>query len=245
MNLPELRVERWLSDPTRRFSLRPVFRSEDLNSSIEEFVSNFLGRRNRTHRYPVLDDDLERLVDGLTSDFDSSCDLRFVGDDVEGATRFWFDRKPAIMIDSRLIAANMARRRRMTIAHELGHVLLHRQLFERSASGMMELFPDLEDRAPVYCFRHGIDLGPNWMEWQASYVAGLILMPSREVIERATAIAREKGIAYPFSANDDETDQLIMILSSEFEISQEATRVRLLQLHSIEPHSAIQRLPLS
>jgi hypothetical protein len=239
------RVDRWLNDPTRRFASRPVYRTQDLDLGIEAFVSSFLAKREAdASRFPLSDVDLNRMVESVTSDFDSSCDLRFVGDDVEGATRFWFDTDPAVMIDRRLSDDSMRRRRRMTIAHELGHVLLHRQLFDRSAIGMMELFPDLDDQAPVYCFRHGIDLGPNWMEWQASYVAGLMLMPSEAVRRQGLVVANSVGSKLPFSTAGDDTDQLIDALSSDFEVSEEAVRVRLLQLHLIEPYHGLQALPL-
>lgn len=241
---PTIRVRRWLADGTRRFAQRPVFGTDDIELAVAELTAQYFESRDVQTRCPWSDDDLARLVEGLTSEFDSACDLSYISEDVEGATQFSFDNAPVVLIEKRLATEKYRRRRRMTIAHEIGHVVAHRQLFQRSSSEMMELFTDLDGTGPIYCLRESIVRGDDWMEWQASYFGASLLMPRSDVL---AAVASEYGGA-PHSStllpSSDAAHRAISAVADAFDISLEAARVRLIELRVIEPNDSVLRLPL-
>ena len=70
-------------------------------------------------------EDLTILIESETSDLDQYADLTSEGDDVEGVTFFFSDRKPIVKIAEELAATGFREHRlRTTLAHELvGHRL--------------------------------------------------------------------------------------------------------------------------
>lgn len=242
--VPPVHVRRWLADGTRRFARRPVFGTDDIETAAANLSTDYYATRGQEPQTAWSDDDLERLVDAITSEYDSACDLSFIDFDVEGATQFSFINDPVVMIERRLATEQFRRRRRMTIAHEIGHVVVHRMLFQPSAAEMMELFTDLEGAAPVYCFREGIARGDDWMEWQASYFAAALLMPRGDVLSSlGDHFSNREVLSFPPSSRQAKT--AIEIISTAYDVSADAAKVRLIEMRVIEPHDAILKLPLA
>ena len=102
-------------------------------------------------------------------------------------------------------------RRRFTLAHELAHWVLHKELYtgtniEAATYGMNN-----------YC--------SNSIEWQADYLAKAILMPERQVRRGFSMVQNER------------TDRKIMCLSRMFGVSRQAMEIRLKELKLIKSAS--------
>src|SRR4029077_8999092 len=74
--------------------------------------------------------------------------------------------------------SRMENRLRTTLTHEYGHVKFHSPLWEAD-SATADLFGKRPERMSISCKRENI-VGAteyDWMEWQAGYVCGAVLMP--------------------------------------------------------------------
>ena len=119
------------------------------------------------------------LIEQRVDDLDPYADLSFFGSDVEGITEFQPGNKPKVKISSALSNdERRVNRFRTTLTHEFGHVHFHAYLWEIEPPG-----PDLirQDRTAnmQICKRENIleARQSDWMELQAGYVCGSLLMP--------------------------------------------------------------------
>jgi len=81
-----------------------------------------------------------------------------------------------IYVDEAVYHHPVEHRYRFTLAHEVGHAVLHRDIFRRLQVS------DLDDYRE---FVHGIDEGDReWLERQAYWFAGLVLVPPGALHER-------------------------------------------------------------
>ncbi|SDI90449.1 protein of unknown function [Frankineae bacterium MT45] len=105
-------------------------------------------------------------------------------------------------------SATSKRRQRFTIAHEIGHMVMH-----RSDSLMVD---------SVIQFRDDLSsLGTNTNEREANAFAASLLMPLKLVV---------KHMARALDAGVDGRDELISRLAAEFDVSSEAMSYRLINL---------------
>lgn len=102
-----------------------------------------------------------------------------------------------------------ASRKRFTIAHELGHILLHYD---------QELNVDLKPIRLNRDFNSGT--GESWREIEANYFAATILMPSALVEEHYDRL----------TARLDDDDVLLGEIASKFGVSVQAMSIRLAKL---------------
>lgn len=221
---------RMIRDLTGRFAQRPYYLAGELDRECEQIVTTFLTARHGNIRLPIATDELSLLIELEGADLDSCVDLSPYGDDVEGVTAFYVDREPDVMISDRL--ANDPRREnrlRTTLAHEFGHVRFHRHLWaEKLANG--DLFAVLkDDDNKAICKRDTILNAHHndWMEWQAGYISGAILMPVSAVRKLVDEYCTPQGIFGAVALNSDHGQILVHSLKDEFQVSEEAARVRL------------------
>ena len=121
---------KWLKDSTGRFPERPYYDAGELDDLSEELIINFLHDRYGCVSFPVSTEDLTVLIESETSDLDQYADLTLEGDDVEGVTLFFPDRKPVIKIAEGLAATGYREHRlRTTLTHEFVHVKMHSSLW--------------------------------------------------------------------------------------------------------------------
>ena len=106
----------------------------------------------------------------------------------------------------------------MTLAHEYAHVILHAPLWRTDEAPAL---PGLAMTDTPAGGRHSAD----WMEWQANYAAGAILMPYRAV---ADIVAEGENTGYGDA--DDHDRALIARLTDRCVVSWSAATVRLRQL---------------
>jgi len=190
--------------------------------------------------FPITTDDLEVLIEQHGADLDAYADLSCHGPDVEGLTRFFPDRGPKVFISKTLSTDRRRENRfRTTLAHEFGHVHFHGHLWaEKFATGC--LFPEDSDDDKTISKRDDILNAPksDWMEWQAGYVSGAVLMPLTRVRRLVTDYSEPRGLHGSIHRRSAHASALIERLVEEFAVSEEAAGVRLLKLHLIASSDA-------
>jgi hypothetical protein len=219
-------------DTTGRFPQRPHYKPAELDRECETIINGFLKDLHRKIEFPVSTDDLTKLIERDASDLDIYADLSDLGDDVEGVTEFYRGKKPAVKIAARLSEdARYENRLRTTMTHEFGHVRFHAYLWE-----MNPPTPDLLRSKPEankqICKRETI-VGAketDWMEWQAGYICGALLVPATPARRLLQGYMEERNLFGALSVSSIEGAGAIRLIVDGFQVSQDAARVRLLQL---------------
>ena len=222
---------KWVKDQTGRFSVRPHYLPEELDSECEKLITDFLLQRHRTIEYPISTDDITVLIETLTDDFDLYADLSQEEGDVEGVTDFFPRHRPKVKISRELaLGPRMSNRLRTTLTHELGHVKFHAFMYDSETSG--NLFSSAAAVISNKCKRDNM-LGPlkaDWMEWQAGFSCGAFLMPVTALRATVRRFLEEHEISIgQFEASTSQAQRLISTVSDTYVVSREAARVRLLQ----------------
>jgi Zn-dependent peptidase ImmA (M78 family) len=124
------------------------------------------------------------------------------------------DTSGAAVVDgnTKIVLINLhhhGNRKRFTAAHEIGHLLLHKNLTL-----------NLDRHSPVVLFRDGkSSKGYDWKEKEANYFAAQLLMPEKLILNRL-----EKHDPGHLTENDVEE------IAAEFQVSTQAMCIRLSQL---------------
>lgn len=226
---------RMVPDRTGRFAERPHYTVDELDRECERLVSAFLRKKRGDVRFPIATDDLHVLIEQQDASLDAYADLSAFGEDVEGVTEFFPDKGPMVSISERL--ANDGRREnrlRTTLTHEFGHVHFHRYLWaEKFISGRLFERKSLENKA--ICKRDTILNASqyDWMEWQAGFVSGAILMPVSHVRRLVTDYCQPRGLHGAVYVESDHGRALVGAIMEQFAVSEDAARIRLLKLNLV------------
>lgn len=231
---------RYVADRTGRFTQRPHYDPKELDRECEAIVSGFLKERHGKVAYPLTTDDLSVLIERDTESLDQYADLSGYGRDVEGVTHFQPGRKPKVLISETLSAADKRQNRlRMTLAHEYGHVKFHAYLWdiEPPSADLLKTNPRVNMQV---CFRDKIldAAQTDWMEWQAGYAGGALLMPVSRVRSLVAEYCESHNLFGVVGQDDSHGRALIEKLSVAFTVSSDAARIRLLKLGIIGAASA-------
>ena len=224
---------RWIKDLTGRFPERPYYQQEDLDSLSEEWIVGFLIERYGKAEFPVSTEDLTVMIECDTSDLDQYADLSEEGEEgeeVQGLTLFFPDRKPVVKIAKELAGSGRREHRlRTTLTHEFAHVKLHAKLWPFDQP---RLFPDASPASGPRCKRPGDfrGLGTDWMEWQAGYVSGAILMPIARLQRLVQVTFDAWGAFGSVPTASVKGADLIARVAGQFGVSNDAAKVRLAQL---------------
>jgi hypothetical protein len=222
---------KWVKDKSGRFSQRPHYLPDELDEECENLIAGFLREKHGSVIYPIATDDLTVLIETLVDDLDLYADLSAEAGEVEGVTDFFVKRRPTVRISNRLAEPRMSNRFRTTLAHELGHVKFHSFMFASEAAPK-SLFESDQIVLSNRCKRDGILRAgeANWMEWQAGYACGSLLMPLTALRESVRTFASERNATIlRFEADTTEGERLIDSVVGTFQVSRDAARVRLLQ----------------
>lgn len=220
---------RWVPDRTGRFRQRPHYEPAELDRELGAVVVGFLLERYGKVAFPISTEDLTVLIE-RDAVLDLYADLSREGADVEGVTYFGAKR-PVVRIASRLSTEPRMRNRfRTTLTHEFTHVRLHSFLFPFAATAPGTAEASAGDGPR--CRRETI-LSPastDWMEWQAAYGCGALLMP-------AAAVHRLVGSLHlgsrPLVAIGRDANEAIRAVMETFLVSEDAARVRLFKLDAL------------
>lgn len=223
----------WSIDKSGRFPQRLFLRAAEIDRDCERLVTAFLQERHSEVRFPLSTDDLTVLVEQHSSSLDQYADLSDEGDDVEGMTCFLPGQLPQILISAQLTEqANRQNRLRTTLAHELGHAFYHRAVFDQLFAAPPHMFEAARAEPRTVCKRDSM-MGTSefdWLEWQAGYFSGAILMPAQQVRRAVGDLLRDRGIhgaAVIGTAPAAEAERHTM---ASFQVSAEAAQVRLRKL---------------
>jgi len=223
---------RMVRDLTGRFPERPHYTTGELDRECEKLTGELLRKRHGEVRPRITTDELTLLIEQNGSSLDSSVDLRPFGDDVEGMTVFHPDREPEVLISDRLAGdARRENRLRTTLAHEFGHVHFHRNLWADKFL-IQQLFDHLSTENKAICKRDTIlnARDYDWMEWQAGYVSGAILMPITAIRRLVGDYCEERGLHGDVALISDHGRRIVGITTEAFQVSGDAARVRLRKL---------------
>jgi Zn-dependent peptidase ImmA (M78 family) len=216
---------RWVRDETGRLPLRPHFRPDEIDAECERLVASFLRQRQGADASPLSTDDLTVLLEQETDDLDLYADLSAEGADTEGVTDFFPGQRPRVRIAARLSESRRREHRlRTTLAHELGHVRLHDCLWTLDPRSPAPLNPR--------CRREGIErpAATDWLEWQAGYACGALLMPAGAVSRLVDDLLQRAGRRPPLLASGTLAGTLERRVARTFDVSLPAARTRLFKL---------------
>lgn len=238
---------KWVSDNTGRFSKRPHYLPEELDFECEKIVVDFLARRYGKIEYPIATDDLTRMLEQAVASVDFYADVSRGDGEVWALTEFCPPGLPRVRISRRLSEdPRYENPLRTTITHEHGHVKFHGFLFEmRAATGNLFASPVLPSHV---CRREKIESPKeyDWMEWQAAYVSGALLMPKTAISGLVRLFLQKNMIAIPRLATaSDAACALIDLVMKDFRVSRDAARVRLTKLNHIAAHLGNQNILLT
>lgn len=221
---------KWVQDRTGRFAQRPHFQVEEIDASCERLICKFLSKKYGKVEFPIRTEDLTVLIEER-ADLDSCVDLSHEEGEVEGITEFRPGQRPLVSISKGLSAPHMENRLRTTLTHEFGHVYFHQFMFDtQGQSG--SLFPAEPKSQVNKCNRASIvnAVETDWMEWQAGYACGAILMPVSALIATVQAFRAENDLEYSnLAVGSDAGQELVERVATEFQTSKDAARVRLLK----------------
>jgi hypothetical protein len=220
---------RWVRDATGRFPRRPHYEPTELDQLCEELL---VGKPRR----PVSTDTLTVLIEERAADLDLYADLSAEGADVEAVTDFVPGQRPRVRLSARLSEhARREHRLRTTLAHELGHVVLHDFIWWFDQGTL-----DAEQARALSprCHRRGSLATADWMEWQAGYASGALLMSAsgvRDLVGDVEAVWVRSAAAR----------RRVEHMQRAFDVSAEAARVRLQQLGQLSQRpTVVARAPL-
>ena len=222
---------KWVTDRTGRFAKRPHYLPEELDAECERVILSFLNKKYGKIEFPIKTDDLTVFIEEQ-ADLDGYADLSGEGDHVEGVTEFQSGKRPVVRIAETLNASHLENRLRTTLTHEYGHVHFHRFMFEDHQGKSPSLFGLADEAQGNKCHRDHMLNAPerDWMEWQAGYACGAILMPAGALVDAVHGFRAENNLLYSnLSLQSDAGQKLIGVVASAFQTSRDAARVRLLK----------------
>jgi Zn-dependent peptidase ImmA (M78 family) len=214
---------RMVRDRSGRFPQRPHWAIGELERKCEEAIIGLLIQRYGFERIAVPTEALMELVHWLGADLlfqDQLSDHKY---DIFGYTDFR-EKQPLVVIATELMEQHRRNNRlRMTLAHECSHVLLHTWLYARYGAACSQQVCYWKDLLPH-------ERVTDWMEWQAGYGGGGLLMPESFIRRTVAAYCRERRVEGPFKKSSPAGATLIDRAALTFEVSTEAAMVRLAKL---------------
>lgn len=207
MSIPLPKVQFLSYDDTKPYAedfLNKYHHGRDIPVPIEKIVDNLL--RINIIPVPGLINDLNKLGSNMIGLLSSDLQNLYV---------------------DKYISENYPNMFRFTLAHEMGHVFLHKNVYEKRPFDSVEECVNF-----VLGFQDGSFKDFRRYEMQAHNFAGLILMPSgkfEDAVGRCVEKFREVISDYKESFRDEELawEQIFELIAREFQVSPEAVRARI------------------
>ncbi len=219
---------KYVPDSTGRFDRRPHYEQAELDELCERTIIQFMEERCGGMRLPIPTDVITKLIERDADDLDLCADLSAHGTKVEGFTDFCPNTKPTVKITEKLSRHKWQENRlRTTLTHEYGHVLLHAPLYNTDSPCTLQVLEPTY-RSPSQI--RGVSDDRDWMEWQAKYVSGAILMPVTAVKQAVLDYCRRWGTSSPISTKTGHAGDLTHAIAKAFAVSEDAAKIRLQQL---------------
>jgi hypothetical protein len=162
----------------------PKLYAEDIYEKVKEFVSELQG-----YDVPV---DIEAIIESLDIEIIPVASL-LSEHGIEATTNGRFNK---IFIDyGRYLSDKHYRRARFSLAHELGHILLHREFLDSNP------YETLEEWLQILLKESDREYGI--LEFQANIFAGAILVPEAQLLEAVAEGKKRIEIARLFEVSED------------------------------------------
>lgn len=239
-------------DETGRLPEKPKYSLKELNSMAEKVLFDSSDILGKEIHYPIPTDKLTVIIERYVDDLDLYADLEkeYGDENIEGVTIFIPFKKPIVKISEKLQKYKFKENRfRTTLAHELGHVIIHNPLWQREFKKLQLPFDTPVQRIQI-CTRKTLfsKNEPNyehydWIEWQANYFASALLMPEKAFCKIYKNFTDERRIFFQISEECSDANDLINLLSQEFQLSKEAIKVRLKQMKILVSQEDIANSP--
>jgi hypothetical protein len=221
----------WVPDATGRFPSRPHYEPDELDVECEAIIEGVLRTRHGTVQYPVSTDDLFFMLE-QDACVDAYAKFGPNEGDIWGESEFAPGSQPEVRISHRLTEnKRLENPLRTTITHEHGHVRFHGPLFELR-SLQPKLFHAGSDKTQI-CKREQVNGHGqrDWMEWQAGYCSGALLMPRQALRTLFTSFLRDRQLIVALvEKNSLEAIELVSSTVERFNVSRDAAAYRLRQL---------------
>jgi len=129
----------------------------------------------------------------------------------------------SILVDKRaFMSPRLEYRLRFSVAHEIGHLILHRDIYAGLQHATAAEWFDYISAIP--------DAEYSWVEWQAYEFAGRLLVPPdalREAFQTAVQTAQDAGYSDWLAADEVGLDYIATRISPKFGVSAEVIAKRL------------------
>lgn len=199
-----------------------------------EIESAALEQTHKANIYPSIDHPYVNADLILEKNFGITPDFEDLEDGVLGKAEFYKNGQVRVLI-ARLLGeeCNGSKENlyRTTLAHEIGHVVLHRILFLDDTLKFHGVSQSPDAKYPVLC--RGDQTGytikeysGEWWEWQANRFMSALLMPRQPTIK----MCEELRNANLGATTSDLKQLLIQRMSVEMKVSRQACEIRLNQL---------------
>jgi Zn-dependent peptidase ImmA (M78 family) len=204
---------------------------EQIDEKAEEVLRFF-----RPDVFQLSNSPLYSVVEGLLANswvrFGFNVDLGFSSSGRKILGQFDFEPR-TIQIDK--ILPNDSPRFRWTLAHEIGHLVLHRKLDRSLITVSPPVFIDTREHLQYLRTAERSEL--EWVEWQANQFAAALLLPRPIVYQSLVAVQREQDIprAGTIFVDDQVHNRIacevtLRTMSERLNVSRSVLRYRLLHL---------------
>ena len=179
---------------------------------IEKVAKAFMNKYHPEDTYPTPIEDIIELKMGI-----NIIPIPGLSEAIDDVGGFISADLLSISVDD-YVYKRVETRYRFTLAHEIGHSMMHRDAYSRHAlytttdwKDFMESFPEKEW---------------SWLEWQANQFAGLVLVPTHHLQKRFAHHAKQ---IKALGIKNDEVlkDRAVELLSKDFIASRGVIQIRL------------------
>ena len=138
-----------------------------------------------------------------------------------------------VLIDVRLTDMDAVFRRRITMAHEIGHWFFHRLYFSRKVGGGATAARVIDGRDNIESWgpKRLVD-DEDWLEHQANYFSGAILMPESAFRKAAESdyVRKYVWLMSARSCEESRNEHAARCLANIFRVSMQAVLIRMQSL---------------
>lgn len=201
----------------------PFMEVDEIKGKVADFRSRFA----RCQHYPV---DIETLIEqdlGITIDF-----MKELRSSVGTDAYITSDFRIMYVDNHEYMDDRFSKRLHFSMAHELSHLVLHRELYSRLRFREVEEYIEFQMQKT--------DKAHRWLEFQANMFAGHLLIPPEVlrplvIAEKAKLLAKG-GPSIMLLSQEHLADTVVTSMAKRFDVSEQALD-RMLQNEHIWPYT--------
>jgi Zn-dependent peptidase ImmA (M78 family) len=121
---------------------------------------------------------------------------------------------------------------RTTLTHEYGHVRFHDYVWKLDLRPA-DMLKEIPSKVSPKCNRNALLNAPavDWMEWQAGYISGALLMPRLAVLKLFSDYSQRQKVFAPIASESNHGLAVRRTIVDTFKVSDDAAKVRLFKLN--------------